>query len=170
MQSTRFTQATVAAMLFALQIFPVTAFALESDMRKPIDVAADHMDIDDASGKSVYRGNVRLSQGSLTLRAGRVTVIQAQKEGQSSRVIAEGRPAILSQIKDGSKERIEGRANRLEYSVNSKILLLIGNASLNQGGNTFKSDRIVYDRAKAVVKAGASANGKQRVRVTLDKQ
>jgi lipopolysaccharide export system protein LptA len=84
-------------------------------------------------------------------------------------VIAEGRPAVLRQIKDGTKEQIEGRANRLEYTVNSKLLVMTGNASLKQGGEVFKSDRIVYDRAKARIKAGASAKGKERVRITIGK-
>ncbi|OQX44175.1 MAG: lipopolysaccharide transport periplasmic protein LptA, partial [Candidatus Sedimenticola endophacoides] len=49
----------------------------------------------------------------------------------------------------------------------SEILYLIGDAVLSQGKDSFKSDRITYDRVKAVVKAGASAKGKQRVRATI---
>jgi lipopolysaccharide export system protein LptA len=159
----------VVAILLSLITIPVAVMALESDMRKPINITSDRMDIDDGSGKSVYRGNVRLQQGSLSLRAGTLTVIQSPGKGKSSKVIAEGRPAVLRQIKDGSKEKIEGRANRLEYTVNSKLLVMTGNASLKQGGETFKSDRIVYDRAKAAIKAGTSAKGKERVRVTIGK-
>jgi lipopolysaccharide export system protein LptA len=157
------------AITLPLLILPVSVVALESDMRKPIDVSSDRMDIDDNSGKSVYRGNVRLRQGTLSLTAGTLTVIQSPGEGKSSKIIAEGRPAILRQIKDGTKEQIEGRANRMEYTVNSKLLVMTGNASLRQGGEIFKSDRIVYDRAKARIKAGASAKGKERVRITIGK-
>ncbi len=170
MQSTNRFNMAVATLLLPLLTFPVAVMALESDMRKPINITSDRMDIDDGTGKSVYRGNVRLQQGSLSLSAGTVTVLQSPGKGKSSRVIAEGRPAILRQIKDGTKEKIEGRANRLEYTVNSKLLVLTGNASLSQGGDTFKSDRIVYDRAKAVIKGGTSAAGKERVRVTIGKK
>ena len=38
---------------------------------------------------------------------------------------------------------------------------------LVQNGNTMKSDRIVYDRVKHKVRAGAAAKGKQRVRITI---
>lgn len=44
---------------------------------------------------------------------------------------------------------------------------MTGDAVLNQGKDTFKSDKIIYDRARAVVKAGASAKGKERVKVTI---
>ena len=36
------------------------------------------------------------------------------------------------------------------------LAMLIGNAKLTQGADTFSSDRIVYDRVKSVVKAGAA--------------
>jgi lipopolysaccharide export system protein LptA len=47
------------------------------------------------------------------------------------------------------------------------MLYLIGNAVLTQGKDTFKSDRIAYDRKKSLIKGGTSAKGKQRVRVTI---
>lgn len=139
--------------------------ALESDVRQPITVEADSMDIDDGAGTSVYRGNVELHQGTITLKADKVTVIQGK--GKSDRVVAEGKPAILRQLPDGKKEYIEGRAQRMEYSVDSELLILIGKASLRQGNDNFKSDRITYDRSKATIKAGKSAQGKKRVRITI---
>ena len=40
-------------------------------------------------------------------------------------------------------------------------------AELRQGRDSFRSDRIVYDRVRSVVKAGAAAQGKQRVRISI---
>jgi lipopolysaccharide export system protein LptA len=142
-----------------------SASALESDVKQPITVEADSMDIDDGSGTSIYRGNVELNQGTITLTADKVTVIQGG--GKSDRVVAEGKPAVMRQLPDGKSEYIEGRALRMEYSVDSNLLLLIGNASLQQGEDNFKSDRIAYDRSKAMIKAGKSAKGNQRVKVTI---
>jgi lipopolysaccharide export system protein LptA len=144
-----------------------SVYALESDVEQPITVEADSMDIDDGSGTSVYRGNVELHQGTLTLKADKLTVIQGRGKGKSDRVVAEGSPAILRQLPDGKTEYIEGRAQRMEYSVDSELLLLIGKASLRQGKDNFASDRIAYDRSKAMIKAGKSAKGNQRVKVTI---
>jgi lipopolysaccharide transport protein LptA len=55
----------------------------------------------------------------------------------------------------------------MEYDVDSDMLYLIGNAVLNQDKDTFKSDRIAYDRKKSMIKGGTSAKGKHRVRVTI---
>ncbi len=141
--------------------------ALESDVEQPITVEADSMDIDDGARTSVYRGNVVLHQGTITLKASKVTVIQGKGKGDSDRIVAEGTPAILRQLPDGKQEHIEGRARRMEYSVDSELLLLIGQASLKQGNDNFRSDRIAYDRKKAMIKAGKSAQGNQRVRITI---
>jgi lipopolysaccharide export system protein LptA len=154
------------AYLFSLWLLlPGSVAALESDVEQPITVEADSMDIDDGAGTSVYRGNVELHQGTITLKADKVTVIQGK--GKSDQVVAEGRPAILRQLPDGKTEYVEGRALRMEYSVDSELLLLIGKASLRQGKDNFKSDRIAYDRSRAMIKAGKSAKGNQRVKVTI---
>lgn len=147
-----------------------TAPALQSDLQQPITVEADGMDIDENRRTNTYHGNVVLHQGTITLKADKVTVIQGSKPGESNRVVAEGTPATLQQLPDGKQEYVVGRAQRMEYSVDSETLVLTGNASLRQGQDNFKSDRIIYDRAKAVIRAGASAQGSQRVRVTIGSQ
>jgi lipopolysaccharide export system protein LptA len=62
---------------------------------------------------------------------------------------------------------VKGRALRAEYEMDSDTVTMIGEAILIQGEDTFRSDRIIYDRAKAVVKAGASAQGKKRVKISI---
>jgi lipopolysaccharide export system protein LptA len=148
-----------------LLILPTLAQALQSDKDQPIDVEADGVDMDDRKGISIYQGNVILTQGSIVIKADKVTV--SQKSDGADKIVAEGRPVTFRQETEGNKGTIRGRANRTEYHANSEIIYLIGNAVLIQGKDTFKSDRITYDRAQAVIKAGASAQGKQRVKVTI---
>ncbi len=152
-------------LLFSL-MSPLSALALQSDINQPITVEADSMDVDDATGTSVYRGNVVLRQGTITLKSSKLTVIQG-KGNKSDRIIATGSPAVLRQLPDGKKEYVEGRAQRMEYTVDGEILYLIDKASIKQGPDFFKSDRIAWDRAHAVIKAGASAQGQRRVQVTI---
>ena len=55
--------------------------------------------------------------------------------------------------------------------ANSDEVELIGKAVLTQGKDSFSSDRILYDRHKAVVKAGAAVKGGGkggRVRITIN--
>ncbi len=144
---------------------PFTAHALKEDVNKPIEVEADSVEIDEGSGKSTYKGNVILSQGSIRLKADTITVIQNEKK--SDQIKAVGRPATLTQKSSKGKKGIKGRSQRMEYYIDSDILYLIGNASLVQGKDTFQSDRIAYDRKKSLIKGGTSAKGKQRVKVTI---
>ena len=138
--------------------------ALESDKEQPIELAADSVDIDESKGTSVYRGDVDLRQGSMHLQADVVTVYQNKRK--PTKIIAEGRPVKFQQQSD--KGLVKGRGKRAEYEVGSENLVMIGDAVLLQGNDSMRSDRIVYDRVKSVVKAGAAAKGKQRVRISIE--
>lgn len=137
--------------------------ALEADRQQPIELAADSVDIDEAAGVSVYRGDVDLRQGSMRLRADVVTVHQDGR--RPSRVVAEGRPVRFEQR--SRKGPVRGEARRVEYEVSSENLVLAGDALLVQGEDSMRSDRIVFDRVRSVVKAGAAAAGKERVRISI---
>lgn len=155
----------ITLMLLLQASLPFTAQALEEDVNKPIEVEADSVEIDEGSGKSIYKGNVILTQGSIRLAADKITVIQHEKK--SDQIIAVGSPAVLTQKSANGKKPVKGNSTRMEYSVNSDILFLIGDATLTQDQDTFKSDRIAYDRKRSLIKGGTSAEGKQRVRVTI---
>ncbi len=148
-----------------LILLPALATALQSDKDQPIYIEADSVDIDDRSGISIYKGNVELTQGSIIIKADKVTVTQRQNE--TDQIEAIGQPVTFQQDTEDGKGTIKGRAKKAEYSANSETIDMIGDAVLTQGQDTFKSDRITYDRARAVVKAGASAKGKERVKVTI---
>lgn len=141
---------------------PLT-LALSSDKDQPVELSADSVDLDEAKQVSVYKGDVDLRQGSMRLRADQVTV---QHQGRKpDRLIAVGRPVRFEQRT--GKGKVKARARRAEYEVNSEVLTLIGDAVLVQNGDTLKSDRIVYDRVRHKVRAGAAAKGKKRVRITI---
>lgn len=141
-------------------------FALSNDKDQPIDIAADSVDMNEAKGISIYKGDVELNQGSIRLLADKVTIYNRAKKPH--KVVAIGRQVKFRQLPDNSKHYIQGRANRAEYLVDSEELTLIGNAELKQAKDTFRSDRIIYDRVRSVVKAGAAAKGKERVKITID--
>jgi len=146
--------------------------ALPDDQKQPIEIEADGVEIDEGKQLSVYTGNVDIRQGSIRLQAQKVTV-HHEKSNQPRRIVAEGKPARFKQLEKKGGKEVKARANRIEYDANSEEVLLIGKAVLTQGKDSFKSNRIRYDRRKAVVKAGAAVKGggkKQggRVRITIN--
>jgi len=154
-----------AMLLSSLSMVPWPSAALESDKDQPILLEADGADINDRTGISVYTGNVVVTQGSIKINADKITV--TQQDQKSDHILAEGKPVRFQQEPDNKKELIKGRALRTEYYMDSEMVYLIGDAILTQGKDTFKSDRITYDRVKAQVKAGSSAKGKQRVSISI---
>jgi lipopolysaccharide export system protein LptA len=151
------------AAILGLLLFGGSPVALEGDRERPIELAADSVDIDEGRGTSVYRGDVDLRQGSMRLQADVVTVHQRGR--RPVRVEAEGRPVRFSQ--QSARGPVRGEARRMEYDIDSENLVLQGDAVLVQGKDSMRSDRIVYDRERAVVKAGAAADGQQRVRISI---
>jgi len=152
-------------LLSLLLMVPWPSAALESDKDQPIQVEADGADINDRTGVSVYTGNVIVTQGSIKINANKITV--TQQDEKSDHILAEGKPVRFQQEVDNQPELIKGRAQRTEYYMDSEMLYMTGDAILMQGKDTFRSDRITYDRVKAQVKAGSSAKGKQRVRISI---
>jgi lipopolysaccharide export system protein LptA len=151
------------AVTLALLLAAASLAALEGDRERPIELAADSVDIDEGRGVSIYRGDVDLRQGSMRLQADVVTVHQRGR--RPARVEAEGRPVRFTQ--QSARGPVKGEARRMEYDIDSENLVLQGDAVLVQGQDSMRSDRIVYDRERAVVKAGAAADGRQRVRISI---
>lgn len=152
----------LSAMLLALSNM---AYSLPSDKDAPVNIEADSGEIDQATGTTIYQGDVIITQGSMQLEAQKVTVLYKNKKPH--RLTATGGPARFKQKPDESKPWVHGKGNKIVYLMHSEELILTDNAELQQGGDSFRSDRIVYDRVKAKLKAGAAAEGKQRVNVTI---
>jgi lipopolysaccharide export system protein LptA len=146
-------------------LIPAAAMALSSDRDQPMTLEADSVTIDEGSGVSLYEGNVIITQGSLKLWADRLWI--HRREGKTEKLISEGQPTRFRQLTD-KQEEVKGRARRAEFYVDRDELLLFDEAVLEQASDQFRSDRIVYNRATSQVKAGASAKGKERVRVIIE--
>ncbi|MES9862735.1 MAG: lipopolysaccharide transport periplasmic protein LptA [Candidatus Thiodiazotropha sp. LLP2] len=160
---------TLSTLMCGLIFFSaMQVFALESDRDQPMQLEADSLAIDESTGVSLYEGNVKITQGSMKLWAERLWV--HRRQGKTERIISEGSPTRFSQLPEVDGVEVQGQARRMEIHLDRDEMLLIDNALLEQGGNSFRNDRIVYNRANAQVKAGSSAQGKERVQVVIEPQ
>jgi lipopolysaccharide export system protein LptA len=150
----------------SLTLGAARAPALEGDQEQPILVEADSFELDDTKAISVYIGTVQIDQGSMRILADHVTV-QHREDRRPRFVTALGNPVRYRQDVEGEKGQVNAHAQRMEYDADKDELTLIGQAELTQAADRFASDRIVYDRAQARVKAGASAQGTGRVQITI---
>ncbi len=154
---------------WALAVFlgawgPLSAWALSSDRTKPMHIEADQVSIDDQKEVSVYRGHVIVTQGTLRITADTLTVYSKQR--QIDRMVAVGKPATYRQRPDNKDQDVHASARRMEYYARQDRVVLIDDARLLQGGNTFVSKRIDYNLRTDQVKAGGQGGG-DRVRIVI---
>jgi lipopolysaccharide export system protein LptA len=154
------------ASLLSLSLSP-HAMGKSGDRNQPIHVVADSAELNEVTGVGVYRGDVRITQGSMVLTADRVTVFAPGRELQ--KLIAEnddqGDKAKFRQLTDAG-DTLTARSRRMEYVPDENRITLLEDAVLRNGANRFAADRIVYDIARRIVDAGGGEVG-GRVEMTL---
>ena len=137
--------------------------ARSDDSSKPINIKANSAEINDATGISIYRGNVKITQGSMQLTGETVVLETANKKVQ--KITAEGNLSTFKQTTDDGK-LIDAEAKKMVYRITANEIVLTDDAKLTESGNTFTSDRIVFYTDKEIVNAGSSS-GNDRVSITV---
>ena len=138
-------------------------YALSDDSSQPINIKADTAEINDATGISIYLGNVVITQGSMKLTGDKVTLEVADKKVQ--KITSEGNLATFEQTTDEGKD-VYAEAEILVYNIRENKIVLTENAKLTESGNTFTSNHIVIYTDKEIVSAGSST-GNDRVNITV---
>ena len=139
---------------------PSTVLALPDDTEQPIRIVTDEAVRDEKTGRTVYRGNVELVQGTIRITADKITVYKIATEGD--KIVAEGTPARMQQQPKPDSAIMHARGNVIEYYRDEERLHLRDNAQVEQGGSTVRGDRIDYFINQQLVKATADESGTRR--------
>ncbi len=159
------TKAALCAVLF-LSVSQL-ALSLPDDRKKAINLSSDRAVYERNQG--IYIGNVNMSQGSLKIRADKLTIVESDRKVQ--KVIAEGTPAYFEQQPRSDEGVVIASAQRIEYSLQQEEILLQRNASITHQGSKISGDRVVYSGRKQTVVADGGSNEKDnRVKMTLQPQ
>ena len=130
-------------LVFALALV-CPAHAERADRDKPVNIESDRMNADDAQKTAVFEGRVVLTQGTLLIRADRLTVRQ-NKEGFQY-AVAVGTPTTFRQKREGLDEYIDGEAERIEYDGSAERVQMFSNARVRrEGGDDVRGHYISYD-------------------------
>lgn len=141
------------------------AFARESDRQQPVTVQAEDSDTElTEEGETRLTGNVAITQGTLKIQADAATL--SRKAGEVVRVVFEGKPAQLQQENEaGALMRAQG--NRIDYDVSAESVVLTGNVTVDQAGDSMRGERITYDLKSGRLKASGEGAGDGRIRMTI---
>ncbi|MEP4890117.1 MAG: lipopolysaccharide transport periplasmic protein LptA [Aliiglaciecola sp.] len=145
----------VSALIISL-VFSAAVSAGENDFNLPIKVDSKSNFFDGKTKTSIFRKDVKITQGSLEILADEVEVIAGLGEGKEV-FIARGKPAKYSQtLDDGSK--ISAAANEIKYEVSNRTLTLNGSAELNQDSSLVKGESIQFNMELEQLIAESNSN------------
>lgn len=137
---------------------PLSVFALSKDQEEPIYLEADSVHINDSTGVSVYTGNVKYTQGTISLLADKATL----KNGQAGieHFIALGKPAVYTELPDGEDVPVTAKGYTIVYDSAKETITLTEQAEVVQNNDYFKAPIITYFRNSKVVE---SAGGRSYI-------
>lgn len=102
----------------------------------PIEITADQLSVDQASGASVFSGNVVVGQGDVRLSAQDLRVEYGQNGNTSiNRLIASGGVTLVT-AEDAAE------ADQAIYGVADGTVQMTGNVMLTQGANVLSGQRL----------------------------
>lgn len=138
------TSKQIACLIICAGLMAGPAQAERADRTKPINLESDRMQVDDVKRTSVFEGNVLMTQGTLSIRADKITVRQ-DKDGHQYGS-ASGNPAVFRQKRDGAEGHILGQAQRIEYDGKLDRVELFNNARLlREPADEVRGNYISYD-------------------------
>ncbi|PXW71918.1 lipopolysaccharide export system protein LptA [Loktanella sp. PT4BL] len=125
---------------------PVTTYAqtninlggMEVDTSAAVELTADSLSIDQASGTAVFDGNVMIVQGDLRLTAGRVEVIYGADTSEISRLLASEGVTFVT-----ADEAAE--AQQADYDIASGLLVMTGDVLLTQGPSAISAGQMTIN-------------------------
>ncbi|WP_134678702.1 lipopolysaccharide transport periplasmic protein LptA [Paracoccus ravus] len=136
-------------------IAQTTGFGNAQDVKAPVEVTADSLQVDQATGLAVFSGNVLIGQGAMRLSADRVEVTYASGDARRiSALQATGNVTLVS-----GQDAAE--AQSADYDVNSGNVVLRGDVLLTQGQNVLAGETVTVNLATG------TANASGRVRSVL---
>ncbi len=136
--------------LCALAIAQV-ASAETADREKPINFTADDGVVNYEKRTGVLKGNVVITQGTMTIRANRIDFTQNPDNTLSA--TAYGTPLAFRQKRDDHDGYYEGWALKADYNGQTQQLELYDNAILKRGDDEIRSNFISYNAATEVFRA-----------------
>ena len=128
---------------FASLLFTGPVLAERADSDKPVHLESDRATVQDANKLATFIGNVVLTQGTLIIRADKMTVKEDANGFQHA--TAFGNLASFRQKRDGKDEYVEGWGERMEYDAKADKVQLFKKARLRRGQDEVHGDYISYD-------------------------
>lgn len=111
---------------------------LSQDTTLPVEVAAEQFSVNNADGSAVFSGDVKVTQGEMTLSAGEVRVEYNPEGNAISQLVASGGVTITN-LGDAAE------AAEAVYSIDSGVIVLTGDVLLTQGPSAMSGQKLTIN-------------------------
>ena len=132
-----------------------TVLAERADRDQPVNLEADRATVQDANKLATFTGNVVLTQGTLVIRADKMTVKEDANGFQYA--TAFGNLVSFRQKRDGKDAYVEGWSERMEYDGKADKVQLFKKARLRRGQDEVHGDYISYDAVNEFFQVNGSS-------------
>jgi lipopolysaccharide export system protein LptA len=125
----------------------------QGNSKDPVQIEADELEVVDAESKAIFKGNVKVRQGSSLITTSKLTVHYLKGsdggQGDMDKLVMTGGLVVTS--KDNTVV-----ANNGTYDVKTDIVVLTGKVVISQGKNIAKGNKLVANLKtnKAVLSGG----------------
>ncbi|KZZ50406.1 hypothetical protein A3759_16895 [Thalassolituus sp. HI0120] len=162
-----------AFVVVVLALLAAAAQGLPEDAKEEITILSDSAELDRKSGIYIYKGNVVLTQGTLRIESDRLMIIRSGNVLEKA--VAEGNPARFQQQISIDQGLTHAQGDRIDYFAVRKKVHITGDGRMQQEGNEFNGETIIYDIANKTVRAkstqaddvGAEVDPQQRIKVVI---
>ncbi len=111
---------------------------LKQNPDAPVEVSADTLSVDQASGSAVFTGNVVIGQGEMRLAASKVRVTYGNDGQGIKRLLASGGVTLVS-----GPDAAE--AQNADYSIETGTIVMTGDVLLTQGLSALTADKMTVN-------------------------
>ncbi len=141
-----------------------TSFSHPKDNEKPLRLTANSSTFNYKTGIDVYKGNVKVNQGTTDLSADKIVTTKDSSHKISS-IIAYGhkRLAEFSTIPDDSKEVLNAKSKIIEFYPKESKIVLKENVLVTQAGNSIQGSHIIYNIEQQIVSAPHIKNSRATI-------
>ncbi len=137
------------------------ATARTDDSEKPIHITADSAELNEKSGLSIYRGDVKMVQGT-TILTGDVINVYSEND-EVDKMISVGELATYQETTDDGDIVYAESEEMIHNSAEQKIELF-RRGKITQVGNVIRSDYILYLTEEGLIDTGTK---KDRIEITI---
>lgn len=124
------------------------------DSSRPVDYAADRIELQDRDKRVVLSGNVMISQGDLKMQAARTVVAYTNDGGvKIQRIDATGGVTA-------TRGTESARGDVAVYDFNRRVITMVGHVALRRSGDTLNGQRLVIDLASGLSSVDGGGSGR----------